>query len=869
MKKYFCFLVAFIFSSTSFAQTRPDWVNEMYKNPINYFKLTSKFEDFWKDKMADEKDKDDEKVRNGFAMFEEEEEFNIKPQYGWLLGYVRYYRELIQYHPQPSVKYIYDRKKTVNTRATGQWKLAGPKQEPQYMGAQGVPYGIGRVNQVAFSGSHANVMYAIAPAGLFISLDTGNTWQSTGTDYYGFAQFRCIAVDPTNDSIIYLGMGDFTSWTITESGILKSSDFGQTFTPLFNGMDSTFITSIVIDPANTNHIVAGGLKGIYTSFDSGNSWQKTFNIGSLSNKVYDIKFKPGSSTKLYATMNSEFLMSDDGGLTWNLGFNNFQFTDVNMPQLVLGVTAAQPNYVYIFSTQDFGNVYKSTDSGQNFTATKHYTAPSLIGYDTYLGSYGQGEYDLGFYCDPLDSIKLYALSISCYSSDDGGATWNTPYTNWGSYWYNYKLHPDQHQMIRNSLLPDRLWVCNDGGVYMKMNNDSVYIPKQKGLAVTQAYHFDADNIYDSTYTLGTQDNGAYFTNNGINYYSFLGGDCYSKIYSAYHTSAAILASGTNIDMHTGSGGYPFNVPEGDDYLSMSFTPATPITGFLAKTHIWETNNLNGNPAQWRKILNNSSVNDNFVTANHCLADSNIFYAIRSDGYLFRSYNATVTSPAFDSIPLPMGPIYNASMTTLPLNSDTIYLCDYEHLYLSPDRGNTWTILDTAQNLYSGYYEIMADPFAVDGSIYLAAGNKVLYHNDSIQGFEDFTNNLPNVTTINDITVKKFSNGKRKVMANLLCRGIWEYSLPSTITGTDIIIPEEESDLKIYPVPTKESITINSEKFIIEKVMIYNLYGQQIGISQPNIAKKNLTISLQPIPTGVYLVEIVTNKGMITKKIIKE
>jgi hypothetical protein len=518
--------------------------------------------------------------------------------------------------------------------------------------------------------------------------------------------------------------------------------------------------------------------------------------------------------------------------------------------------------------QDFGNIYKSTDSGANLTATKLNTAPSLIGYETTMGSYGQGEYDFAFYCDPLDSLKLYALGIVIYSSEDGGLTWNTPYANWASYWVNYNLHPDQHQMIRSPLLTDRLWVCKVGGVYIKMNGDSIYIPKQKELAVTQAYHFEADNYYDSTYTLGTQDNGAYYTNNGINYYSFLGGDCYSKIYSSYHVSAAILASGTNIDMHTGSGSYPFNIPESNDYLAMSYTPASPITGFIARNHIWETNNLNGNPAQWRKIFNNFSANDLFIEANHSLADSSIFFAIRSDGYLFRTYNATVTNPAFDSVPLPMSYIYNASLATIPTNSDTIYLCDYSHLYYSPDRGNSWTLIDSSNNIYSGYYELVADPFTNDGSIYLAAGNKVFYHNNNNFGFSDFSFNLPNVTSINDITVKKFNNGTRKVMANLLCRGIWEYPLSNVATGTENAIIEV-NDIKVYPIPGKESITISTEKYNIKKIALFNSYGQQIAQSNYLQGKKSFSISLEHLNSGIYIIEISTDKGMINKKIIKE
>ena len=63
----------------------------------------------------------------------------------------------------------------------GNWSIAGPFNNPDdpYTAYGGVRTGTGRANQIAFSGTHANVMYAIAPSGLFISTDTANTWQST------------------------------------------------------------------------------------------------------------------------------------------------------------------------------------------------------------------------------------------------------------------------------------------------------------------------------------------------------------------------------------------------------------------------------------------------------------------------------------------------------------------------------------------------------------------------------------------------------------------------------------------------------------------------------------------------------------------
>ncbi len=839
-------------------QVLPDWVKEMHKAPINYSLLIKEFNDFWKDKTKEP----DENDRNF-----EEDEFAIKEEYGWLRYYIRQYNELIKIRIRPNTAFKKELGKPISPRNTmGQWTLAGPKIPPQYLSVNGTPFGIGRVNQLSFSGTHPNVIYALAPAGLFISTDTARTWHSTGTDFSGFHQFRSIAVDPTNDSIIYLGNGDYVSNGLYETGVIKSTDFGKSFTPLSNGMDTTLITTIIIDRLNTKHIIAGGWKGIWTSYDGGTSWKHNYTLDP-SNKIQDIKFRPFSSDTIYATSNTEFIISTDGGNTWYPGFNAFQFSSTFVSELLLAISDAAPDYVYILSMQDFGNIYKSTDGGTSFIATKLNTQPGLIGYDTGF-SFGQGDYDFTFSGDPFDPLKLYVGSISFYSSNDGGKNRQAPYYSWSSSWYNTRLHPDQHYIARNSLVPDRIWVANDGGVYSKLDTDSTFVPKQNGLAVTQAYHFDADNFYDSTFAIGTQDNGASFTNNGTNFYSIGGGDVFAKIYSLYNYSAAIYATGSNIDIHTGSGGYPLNLPDGDNNEAMSFTPVSPATGFIARNHIWETNDLNANPVQWRKIYNNSSGNNDFMNVNHCLADSAIFYAVRSDGYLFRTSNAMDVNPVFDSIALPTNNLWPASIATVNNNDSVLYLCTYDTVYLSHDRGNTWTSVSNNLNTPFGFYEVVADPFTNDGSVYLAASNKMYYKNN-VMDWIDYSNQLPDVTTVFDITVKKFNSKDRKVMADLLDRGIWESPVYQNIVTGEEMPNLNEQTILLYPLPAFNSVSVATTEanLLIKRIIIYNQQGQQISKTKDVIEKSKCKLDVSKFSNGIYYMEILTDKGIVMKKLI--
>lgn len=875
MKKFILVSIAFLLALLSMptqilAQELPNWVHEMKKSTINYSLLTKEFNDYWKDKKKDASE---------FNRKFEEEEFVIDESYGWLRMYIRQYFELIKLRPQRNPNHLKSQDISQNRLLSqGQWTVAGPASAPEdiFSSWSGVPYGVGRINHLAFSGTNANVMYTVAPAGLFISKDTGHTWQSTQTDYMGYHSFRCVAVDPTNDSVIYLGYGDFNMSLgyIYDTGVMKSVDFGNSFTSLPNGMDSTVINSIQIDPNNNNNIIAGGINGIWKSTDAGLNWQHTyimFDSLNAAHFIYDLKYKPNSSDTIYATTDIEFLISVDGGNSWNSGFSNFQFTNTLSKELLLGVTPFAPDYVYITSAQDFGNIYKSTDGGINFTATKLNQSPGLVGYDTLLGSYGQGAYDFTFYADPFDSLKLYIGSISVYSSNDGGITWNTPYKNWYEYASAHNLHPDQHCIIRNQLVPDILWVANDGGIYAKHDTSSEYTAMQNNLAVTMAFHFDADNFYDSTFAIGTQDNGASFTNDGSNFIAYKGGDVYGRIYCAYNNNAAIytsnsnfLSGSSNIDLRNPPLSYPFNLPESGMQEPLSLTPVSPLTAFLANEDVWETNDMNGNPVNWRKIIDNTTGNT-FVSASHSLADSNIFYVVRGDGILFRTFNALDIQPIFDSLPLPTN--YITSMTTVANNPNALYLCG-DRVFFSNDQGVTWTDITNPLNPLFSFQEIVADPYALDGSVYLLATNKVYYKNDVLNWIE-FSNQLPDVTYINDISVKKYNSQERKVWVSIYGRSIWSSPVYQTIVATteETIIPENE--ITIFPVPASNSITVesNSDNLKIEQIKIYTATGQQLSSSRNKMNTRKLNISISNLAAGIYFLEVITRNGISMKRLI--
>jgi len=66
-------------------------------------------------------------------------------------------------------------------------------------------------------------------------------WTQRGPDNIG-GRITDVAVDPTNDDIVYAGAA--------EGGVFRTFDGGQSWTPLFDDMPALSIGALAIDPGN-------------------------------------------------------------------------------------------------------------------------------------------------------------------------------------------------------------------------------------------------------------------------------------------------------------------------------------------------------------------------------------------------------------------------------------------------------------------------------------------------------------------------------------------------------------------------------------------------------------------------------------------
>ncbi len=114
------------------------------------------------------------------------------------------------------------------------------------------------------------------------------TWSvTTDSPLLSTTSIDTLAIDPNNHNTIYAGTGDlnYGSFSMGSQGILQSTDGGNTWTvlgasvfgpeysePAGNYPQYDSVGKVRVDPNNSNNIVAGTKKGLWFSYDQGQTW---------------------------------------------------------------------------------------------------------------------------------------------------------------------------------------------------------------------------------------------------------------------------------------------------------------------------------------------------------------------------------------------------------------------------------------------------------------------------------------------------------------------------------------------------------------------------------------------------------------------
>ena len=91
---------------------------------------------------------------------------------------------------------------------------------------------------------------------------------------------------------------------------------------------------------------------------------------------------------------------------------------------------------------------------------------------------------------------------------------------------------------------------------------------------------------------------------------------------------------------------------------------------------------------------------------------------------------------------------------------------------------------------------------------------------------------------------------------------------ATITLTTVGINDYElNNVVVYPNPTNGTLQIQHSEFLIQNVEVYDAYGKMLHVV--NVNDNSATIDLSDYASGTYFVKIVTENGVVTKRVVKQ
>ncbi|MCO7222680.1 hypothetical protein [Pleionea sp. CnH1-48] len=547
----------------------------------------------------------------------------------------------------------------------------------------------GRIRSLVFDPTNSDRMIAgSVSGGLWQTTDAGTTWAPIN-DFMSNLAVSSLVVDPSDSNVYYAGTGEgvFNIHYITGLGVFKSTDGGNTWNSLSqtaSNSDFRWVNRLAMSP-NGNTLLAATHGGIWRSTDGGNTWTET-----LSERTNDIDFHPTDNNKAVAGTWEKIYYTEDGGVTWQeaTGAPNDGRTEVEYAN-------SSPDTVYASINKDSGEIWRSTDGGQSYSLRNSGTS--------YLG--GQGWYDNALWVNPTDPTQVIVGGIDLWRSNNSGQSLTKI-----SLWYRSpdSAHADHHYIVEHPSFDGtnnkQVFFTNDGGVYRTDDVDTVinstgWQELNNELGVTQFYSVAV--APDGTIVGGTQDNGTLvYKGDSENWTESFGGD---GGYSGADPTDSNYLYGEYVDLqiHRSTNGgisasYIYDAAMADDnpnfIAPFLLDPNNEQRMFGGAEQLWMTSNVKDPSPNWRSIKPSVSSAISAITVEP--GNSNVVYIGHNNGQLYKSTNALAATPSWTRIDTASMPGRNLLRIAVANNNTNVVYASFggfdpDNLWKSEDGGTTW------------------------------------------------------------------------------------------------------------------------------------------------------------------------------------
>ncbi len=816
-----------------------------------------------------------------------------------------------------AVKYAKGQSSNAVAKAT--WIPAGPDFKPPSPNPYS-SHGVSRINCVEFHPTDPNTFWiGASQGGIWKTTDSGASWTPVG-DGLPILRISDIEVDPSNPDVLYACVGDFEynafTMPLTDKkrqthyglGVYKTTDGGLNWsatglTVLQTDLDYSLLRRVIVDPNNSNNLVAVGFEGAWKSTDGGTTWSNT-----LSDYILcDLEIDPSNPAVLYAGSAYVTLLNDgtsgvfksvDFGDTWTM--LNTGIPTMAGRRIEVALAPSAPNYVYALVVDDQGGfygMYRSTDSGTNWNQQSYWgNTNNILAWSDGVGEVGgQGSYDLALLVDPTDPNVVHVGGVNAWGSSDGGVTWNG-----SSYWVGYygsSIHADQHQFKYNPA-DDRFYVCNDGGIYRTDSiiigswDDVVNLPGYEwpttwedltdGMQITSFYRLSVNSPLPGAIIAGAQDNSTFYFN-GTSWSNVIGGDGMEAVFNPndpdmfwgswqYGGIARTTDGGNNFDYGIANS---ITSQEDGEWTTPYFYSESDLSLYAGFGNVWKSVD-NGN--SWQAISNFGNMpGAGFPAPLSALVQSKnnpttlyaakrIYYAYNQPSEVYVTHDGgsswtNITAGLPDTL----------YFTYLAVDDDDPNLAwvvcsgfaNGAKVFKTTDGGQNWV------NISGSLPNIPVNCIALDETspqhaLFLGTDLGVYSRNDASSDWTAYSNGLPNVI----ISELEIDYDEGQLYAATFGRGIWKTAVPLSLNELETAYSATE----VWPNPNNGACTVflNRVGASAAKMDVVDIKGSVVHSEAISLVNGENTFPLElKLRNGMYFIRISDEKESVVLRFVKE
>ncbi len=558
--------------------------------------------------------------------------------------------------------------------------------------------GGGYITCIAVSPSSPNVVYASTDiGGICKSTNYGEKWSvilkglNTDTDF----AVTTVTVDPKNPNIAYIGTGQIWGNPIGDyGGIFKTTNGGQSWEISSRQIKfaacGTFDvqgTLIAVDPKNSNIVYAGSHRdGIFKSTNGGSTWSC---IGLDGKYISSVVIDPINTNIIYVTSQNAvsptpgIYKSTNGGVNWDTLSTSYNAYD-------LTIDAKNPQTLYI-AAFDKG-IYKSTNGGSSWSNK----TPSMA----------VGQQFVSISASPSNPQVVYAKTRSTYKvfiTKNGGDSWvpNEAVHTVGWYFTDPKFGISSSPITADPVDENKAYVGNWYSVFRTDNTGKDWTVKPNGLETSCGFDCTVNprvpnEIYECHPDIGLFKS----SNRGVTWtrMAAVGGNSWSIAIDKTTNPSIVYAGTGNWSGNTTNGKVFKSINSGSSWVNSSsglsdsrvrtiaISPTNPSIIYVGQTNgrIYKSINKAGSWSNKSTGLGSSEVLKIAVDP----SNSDIAYAVQKIHGVSKTTNG---GSSWTRINGTISRIYMHGVAVDPNNPNIVYVaCRADGIYRSTNKGSNWT-----------------------------------------------------------------------------------------------------------------------------------------------------------------------------------